>query len=123
MSYEKQTWQTGDVVTAEKLNHIEDGIDGAGGGGGSLLVTLVNGETFNKTWNEVKTAVVSGIPVYVLYVEVDTSEQTFAVMRSVHSIDGYDGSYIVNVIDHTEEMGFAEFSTNSADGYPAVGST
>ena len=26
MSYEKQTWKTGDKVTAEKLNHIEEGI-------------------------------------------------------------------------------------------------
>lgn len=26
MSYEKQTWQKGDVITANKLNHIEDGI-------------------------------------------------------------------------------------------------
>lgn len=26
MSYEKQTWATGDVITAEKLNHIESGI-------------------------------------------------------------------------------------------------
>jgi len=27
MTYVKQTWQTGDVITAEKLNHIEDGIE------------------------------------------------------------------------------------------------
>jgi len=27
MSYEKNTWVTGDVITAEKLNHMEDGID------------------------------------------------------------------------------------------------
>lgn len=27
MSYTKQTWQTGDTITAEKLNHIEDGVD------------------------------------------------------------------------------------------------
>ena len=27
MSYEKQTWQNGDVITAAKLNHIENGID------------------------------------------------------------------------------------------------
>ena len=27
MSYTKQNWQTGDVITANKLNHIEDGID------------------------------------------------------------------------------------------------
>ena len=26
MAYEKQTWKTGDVITAEKLNHIEEGI-------------------------------------------------------------------------------------------------
>ena len=29
MSYEKQTWQTGDIITAEKLNHMEDGITSA----------------------------------------------------------------------------------------------
>lgn len=30
MSYEKTTWQSGDTITAEKLNNIEDGIAGAG---------------------------------------------------------------------------------------------
>ena len=30
MGYEKQTWATGDVITAEKLNHIEDGIKNTG---------------------------------------------------------------------------------------------
>ena len=27
MSYEKQTWETGQVITADKLNHMEDGIN------------------------------------------------------------------------------------------------
>lgn len=31
MAYEKQTWQTGDVITAPKLNHMEDGIESAPG--------------------------------------------------------------------------------------------
>lgn len=26
MSYTKNTWQTGDIVSSEKLNHMEDGI-------------------------------------------------------------------------------------------------
>ena len=26
MAYEKQTWANGDIITAEKLNHMEDGI-------------------------------------------------------------------------------------------------
>lgn len=29
MSYEKQTWQTGDVITADKMNYMEDGIEDA----------------------------------------------------------------------------------------------
>ncbi len=27
MAYEKQNWQTGDIITAEKMNYIEDGIE------------------------------------------------------------------------------------------------
>lgn len=29
--YTKQTWASGDTITAAKLNHIEDGIENAGG--------------------------------------------------------------------------------------------
>lgn len=29
--YEKQTWSTGDVITADKLNHIENGVENGGG--------------------------------------------------------------------------------------------
>lgn len=32
MSYTKHTWVTGETITAEKLNNIEDGIDGIDGG-------------------------------------------------------------------------------------------
>lgn len=31
MAYEKQTWVTGEVITEEKLNHMEDGIAGDSG--------------------------------------------------------------------------------------------
>ncbi len=37
MSYEKQTWTTGETITAEKLNHIEDGIAEGGTGGLNLV--------------------------------------------------------------------------------------
>lgn len=32
MAYTKQTWQNGDIITDDKLNHMEDGIANAGGG-------------------------------------------------------------------------------------------
>ena len=31
MAYTKQTWECGDVISAEKLNHMEDGIEASGG--------------------------------------------------------------------------------------------
>ena len=55
MSYEKQTWQTGDIITAVKLNHIEDGI--------GENMTIINATQSNadgvaaiildKTYNEI----------------------------------------------------------------------
>lgn len=65
MSYEKQTWQTGDIVTAEKLNHIEDGIVSSGD---VLVVTFTadyhNGAyanvTTDHTYTEVKAAIEAG---------------------------------------------------------------
>lgn len=41
MAYEKQTWECGDVVTAEKLNHIEEGIESASESGGDTVETKI----------------------------------------------------------------------------------
>ena len=66
MSYEKQTWQTGDVVTSAKLNHMEDGI-AAAGGGGVLVVNVTESEvegstvsTCDKTAGEMAAALEAG---------------------------------------------------------------
>lgn len=40
MSYEKQTWVTGETVTADKLNHMEDGIADAGGASGTYMFSI-----------------------------------------------------------------------------------
>lgn len=39
MSYTKHTWQTGDYVSSEWLNHIEDGIEQAEAEAGSTATT------------------------------------------------------------------------------------
>ena len=61
MEYEKQTWVTGNRITAEKLNHMEDGISSAQGGGGTsepLIVKASNNTsgTLDHTWNEIANA-------------------------------------------------------------------
>lgn len=37
MAYEKNTWTNGDTITAEKLNHMEDGISEGGSSGGGKI--------------------------------------------------------------------------------------
>lgn len=74
MAYEKQTWECGETITAEKLNHIEDGIADASSGG--VLVVgidhdivnegIVVGAVYDKTWKEVNDALVNGLYVVVV---------------------------------------------------------
>ena len=45
MSYTKQTWNTGDTITAEKLNHMEDGI-GSGGTAYDLVINTAGNVPF-----------------------------------------------------------------------------
>ena len=47
MAYTKQNWECGDLITADKMNHIEDGIEAASSGGTDyyLIDFRVNAET------------------------------------------------------------------------------
>lgn len=47
MAYKKNTWANGDTITAEKLNHMEDGI--AEGGGGFVFIPV------NENWKPLVT--------------------------------------------------------------------
>ena len=68
MAYEKNTWKTGDIVTSEKLNHIEEGIEAGGGsgGGGAFYVNITensSGELVDgdKTGAEIGAALEDGL--------------------------------------------------------------
>lgn len=66
MSYEKQTWATGDIVTADKLNHMEDGISAVGGGyDAEFHVTIVDDApviTTDATYSEFVQKLTDGFP-------------------------------------------------------------
>lgn len=50
MAYNKYTWVDGELITAEKLNHMEDGIADAGGGGEvGYKCTETTEELFSET--------------------------------------------------------------------------
>lgn len=66
--YEPYTWETGDVITAELLNHMEEGILAASQGGGSgdegneffVLVTTGDDVEVDKTFTEIYEAFEDG---------------------------------------------------------------
>lgn len=68
MAYIKNTWATGDTITAAKMNNIEDGIEEAAqsGGGGAVIITDTGG-TLDKTFAEIYNLIFNGVPCYILH--------------------------------------------------------
>lgn len=79
MSYTPTNWDNGDIITAEKLNKIEQGIsdisNSSGGGdtGGTFVVEVVQEEgsraRLTATWNELKAAYDAGKVIFMQLTE------------------------------------------------------
>ena len=83
MAYEKQTWTCGDTITADKLNHIEDGI--ANGWGDTLVVTLDSDGYTDKTVKEINDAFNTGQRVVIMkpYNQLPYSMSTAEILCAV----------------------------------------
>lgn len=114
MAYEKNTWQTGDVVTAAKLNNMENGIADAN----TMIINVSEQGVMDKTWLEIHTALSSGkrVITIVTYEEFESVEQ----YRTVSAGKNED-IYGVNIalIDPTGAVINKNFDTDSQNGYPS----
>lgn len=72
MSYEKQTWATGEVITADKLNHMEDGISQSGGGGGEYDYKVVL--RYSDDCEGIKSIKAYGLPLNELITKAENGE-------------------------------------------------
>lgn len=64
MAYEKTTWATGDVITAEKLNHAEDGIASANDSG-KIEIVSEQGE-ISASYNDLVAWITAGITPFLI---------------------------------------------------------
>lgn len=98
MAYEKQQWVSGDIITAEKLNHMEDGIDEAGfnesnlpiaeslGSGDKLRIVTADGASKQIGANSIGGAEVEVI-------QIATISGTFKELQLVSSSDSDHNVY------------------------------
>ena len=99
MSYEPNTWATGDVITADKLNHIEQGISGV------VFHITAQDNTLDATYSEVKAALDAGR----ICIVKKSGESTIQLVVSCYAIDS---DYYVTTENSTN------YIADSLDGYP-----
>lgn len=102
MSYTPTNWKTGDVVTSEKLNKLENGVATAGG---VLVVNASESGMLDHTWQEIadnKFAILNG-PNGAVYYLVQISSNPYAIV-------------FLNLATTTPTPSI--FIAESADGYP-----
>jgi len=111
MSYTKTTWQDGDVISADRLNNMENGIANA------APMVIVNGTmnsngiVLDKTWQEIYDIVNNKIPVYICYNYNHSDDDYGVIMEKVTVVSYSNSGYIVNADN-------SYFADSSSD-YPA----
>lgn len=111
MSYTPHEWQNDELITAAKLNNIEEGI-AAGGSGGGLFPIGQIGSSLDKTWREILYAIQDGkIP----YLYNANLEYNFASVMYVREMEQDDNIFYVYFVGWDNSQGY---SSSSPDGYP-----
>ncbi len=118
MSYTPKTWNCGDTITAEDLNHIEQGI--ANSEGGTLVIRADHQEgtaplfitIYDKTYREVEDALASGQRVFIQGAarEPDFPKQCPVVRAEDNTVIYYDEG------ENSAVSAFRLYAC-SADGY------
>ena len=103
MAYTKQTWQCGDTITADRLNHMEDGIAECCSGGSEPLFLEVTEErqatasecegiggtvkVYNHTYQEVYDAIMAGQNIFM---RINDGFGEFISLYYADMISGYE---------------------------------
>ena len=111
MSYTKYTWETGEVITAAKLNNMEDGIDD------KLIVTMLNSTTgeIDASYNDMLSAWTAKKNI-VLFWESEGTK----MIAPFGSLRTYNDRYIAEFIfynDADDEIQVLPFSAESASAH------
>lgn len=115
MSYDKNTWAKGDVITAAKLNNMENGIESASTGGGGVLVVGATVEdetiTLDKTWQQIHDS-----PIAILKSE-NEEESNLYFLANLTSTEGEFKASFTSLAVQGETI---YTTATTADSYPII---
>lgn len=124
MSYTPTNWVKGDVITAERLNKIEQGIQSvSSGGSNSFIVNLYNNPTYadwynlDQTLGSIYAAVMAGKHVVINYWNEDNSLYCCMPVTGINQIDKLNDTSIVKYVNCKEEYWFVE---KDPSNYPII---
>lgn len=113
MPNEQHTWETGETITAEKLNNLEERA-----GGIVVIDTIYDEETghlrLTQTWQEICDAMWAGKLCLVLLGDDHSASQLWLVGDAA---PGYPSGYDVHVWSPMTSS-VLKFSAETKDGYP-----
>ncbi len=121
MSYSEYTWQTGETITAEKLNNLEGGVqealDCCGGGGITFTCTIEQIQpstecstggtkyTYSHSWQELRDAIQQGKTVSVPGSHFEQGVEAY-VYDFIVSVTLTDGEYQALTFVDSKEIVF-----------------
>lgn len=123
MSYTPTKWVTGDIVTSEKLNKLENGLASVDAGASIVFATLdISTQALNKTWQEIADADVA-------YIVLANASRTMkmpvvdclAESNNLHYVAALGVAKVTGENDEvTFESMLFTFVASSADDYPTL---
>lgn len=111
MSYENHTWETGEVITAAKLNNMEDGIDD------KLVVTVLNTTTgeIDATYNDLSAAWTAKKNI-LLYADIE-GEKMVCPLGNIWTKNGHYFATFISYVSSSDNIEGLNFAAESADGH------
>jgi hypothetical protein len=106
MAYEPTNWKSGDIVTSAKLNKLEQGVANV-----VLIAHVDNGNTLDKTWQEIHDATLALI--------LDSNGNIIGNVAQTYYVEELAMPYCVSVAP-IGTGSVTEYNASSADGYPMM---
>lgn len=123
MSYEPTNWKSGDVVTAAKLNKLEQGVASGGSSGGGVLVVNVTEDDGAYVCDKTAAEIYAACPAVVFQREAEVGYAPEILQNYYHVTEGqYAGVHgFITLVYDGAVWSANEYQALSGDDYPQSG--